>query len=50
MGKNINKNVSKDLSGEYSKKLLDHAKKSATHAFKTTSKKAIQKAAEALVI
>ena len=27
-------------------KLLDHAKKSATDAFKTTSKRAIQKAAE----
>ena len=53
MGKNIGKNISKNLSGKYSpgmltmrQKLLDHAKKSATDAFKTTSKRVIQKAAE----
>ena len=39
IGKNIGKNKSKKLSGKYSPKLLDHAKKSATGAFKTTSKK-----------
>ena len=35
------------LSSEYSQKLLNHAKKSATDAVKTTSKKAIKKTAEA---
>ena len=34
------------MSGKYSKKLLDHAKQSATDAFKTASKGAIQKRAE----
>ena len=41
MGKNIGKNIRKNLSGKYSpgmlamrKKLLDHAKQSATDAFK----------------
>ena len=32
--------------GKYSQKLLDHAKQRATDALKTTSKRAIQKAAE----
>ena len=41
-GKNINKN----LSGKYSQKLLNHAKRSATDARKTTSRKVIQKTAE----
>ena len=36
MGKNIGKNRSKNLSGEYSQKLRDHAKHSATDALKTT--------------
>ena len=50
MGKNIGKNISKKLSGKYSpgmlalsKKFLDHAKQSATDAFKTVLKRAIQK-------
>ena len=54
MGINISKNISKNLSGKYSQgmlamrqKLLDHAKQSATDAFKTASKRAIQKTAEA---
>ena len=47
MGKNIGINISKNLSGKYNKKLLDHAKQSATDALKTTSKRAIQKPAEA---
>ena len=47
MGKNIGKNISKSLSGKYGKKLLDHAKKFATDAFKTFSKKVICKTAEA---
>ena len=41
------KNISKTWSGKYSKKFLDHAKQSATDAFKTDSKRAIQKTAEA---
>ena len=47
MGKNIGKNISKTLSSKNSRKLLDHAKKSATDAFKTSSKRVIQKIAEA---
>ena len=43
MGKNTGKNISKNLSGKYSQKLLDHSKQSATDAFKTASKIAIQK-------
>ena len=38
---------SKNLSGKYSQKLLDHAKQSTTDAHKTSSKRVIQKAAEA---
>ena len=41
MGKNTGKNLSKSLSGKFSQKLLDHAKQSATDAFKTASKRAI---------
>ena len=37
---------SKNLSGKYSEKILDHAKQSATDTLKTTSKRAIQKTAE----
>ena len=47
MGKNIGKNISKTLSSKNSRKLLDHAKKSATDAFKTSSKGVIQRIAEA---
>ena len=50
MGKNIGKNISKDLSGTQSQKLLDHAKQFATDAFKTASKRAIQKTTEQLMI
>ena len=42
-GKYINKNVS----GKYSQTPLDHAKQSATDAFKTSSKRVIEKIAEA---
>ena len=55
MGKNICKNISKNLSGKYSsgmlsisQKLLDHAKKSAIDALKTSTKRVIQKKAEAI--
>ena len=41
------KNVGKNLSNKYSQRLLDTAKKSTTDAIKTTSKRAIQKTAEA---
>ena len=43
MSKSIGKNRSKNLSGKYSQKLLNHAKQSATDVFKTASKRAIQK-------
>ena len=41
------KNRDKNLSNKYSQKLLDSAKKSTTDAIKPTSKRAIQKTAEA---
>ena len=41
------KNMGKSLSNKYGQKLLDSAKKSTTDAIKTTSKRAIQKTAEA---
>ena len=54
MGKNIGTNISKSLSVKYSpgmlaarQKLLDHDKQSATDALKTSSKRVIQKTAEA---
>ena len=43
MGKNIDKNISKNLSGKYGQKTIDHATQSATDVHKTTSKKVIQK-------
>ena len=46
MGKNIGKNIIKSLS-KYSQKFIDHAEQSATDAFKTSSKRVIQKKAEA---
>ena len=52
--KNMGKNLSKNLSSKYRpgilamrQKLLDHAKKSATDALKTSSKRVTQKRAEA---
>ena len=54
MSKNIGKNASKNLSGKYypvmlaaRRKFIDHPEQSATDPLKTTSKKAIQKTAEA---
>ena len=47
MCKNVGKNISKNLSGKYSQNLLDHAKKSAIDALKTSSKRVIHKTAEA---
>ena len=46
MGKSIGKYLSKNWSGKYSQKRLDHAKQSVTDAFKTASKGEIQKTAE----
>ena len=46
MGRNIGKDISKNLSSKYSQKLFDHAKQTATDALKTASKWAIQKTAE----
>ena len=43
MGRNIGKNISKNLYSKYSEKLIDHAKQSATDVLKTASKRAIQK-------
>ena len=45
--KNVVLSVSKNLSGKYSQKLLDHAKQSATDALKPASKRVIQKTTEA---
>ena len=47
LGKNLGKNVSRNLSGKYGQKRLDHAKKSATDKHPTSSKRVIQKRAEA---
>ena len=47
---NIGKHISKNLSGKYSQKPLDHAKRPATDALKRTSKKVIQKQEKKLVI
>ena len=41
------KNMGKNLSNKYSKKLIDTAKKSTTDAIKTASNRVIQKTAEA---
>ena len=45
-GKNIDKTINKNLSGKYSQKRLDQAKKPATDVFKTSLKRVIQKSAE----
>ena len=47
MGKSIDNNITKNLSGKYSQKPIDHAKQSTTDAFKTALKREIQKTAEA---
>ena len=43
MRKNIDKSISKNLNSKYSRKLLDHAKKSSTDALKTAAKKLLIK-------
>ena len=47
MSTNFGKNISKSLSSKYTPKFFDHAKKSATYALKTVSKRSIRKSAEA---
>ena len=47
MGENIGKNISKNFRGKYYQNLRDHAKQFAADALKATSKKLIQKTAEA---
>ena len=47
MSKNIGKNTSKYLIGKYGQKLLDHAKQSAIDALKTSSKRVVQRTANA---
>ena len=42
MAKNICKNISTNLSGKYTQKLLDDAKKSVTDALKSSSKSVIK--------
>ena len=46
MGTDIEKNISKILSGKYNQNLLDHTKQPATDSLKTVSKRAVQKTAE----
>ena len=43
MGKNIVKNASENLSSTYSRKHLDHGKRSATYTVKTASKNQFKK-------
>ena len=40
---NLTRNISKNLSGKYNQKRIDHAKQSATDGFKTASKKKLFK-------
>ena len=47
LSKNMSKNTSKNLSGKYSQKHLDHAKRSETAVPESSSKRVIQKTAEA---
>ena len=41
MGKNIRKDISKNLSGKYSQKLLDRTKQSTANTLNTVLKRAI---------
>ena len=47
MGKNVDKNISKNLRRKYSQKLLDNAKQFAIDAIKTAPKRVIKKTADA---
>ena len=46
ISKNIGKIISKNISGKYSQKRLDHTKQCATKSVKTVSKRTIQKTVE----
>ena len=48
MSKNVCKIISKNVSAKNSKKLLDHAKQSATDSLETVLKRWIQKTAESI--
>ena len=50
MGKNMDKNISKNLSCKYSQKLLDHSKYSATDELKTSLRKVSQTQQKQLII
>ena len=50
MDKNVGKNISKNLSSKYSQKPLDHAKQSATDAFKLLEREQFRKQQKPLVI
>ena len=50
MGKNIGKNTGKNLSGKYSQKLLDHAKKLQQMHLKLLKKEQFKKQQKQLVI
>ena len=50
MGQDIGKNISKSLSGKYSQKLLGHAIKSATDAFKFLQKESFKKQQKQLML
>ena len=50
MTKNIGKSISKNSSGNYSQKFLDHAKQSPTDALKNASKKQFKEHLKKLVI
>ena len=42
----MGKNISKNLGGKYSQKIIDHAKQSAKYALEISSKRVIQKTVE----
>ena len=48
MAKNVDENISKNMSGKYSQKYCAHAKESATDALKTSSKRFMQKTKETI--
>ena len=47
MGTNIGHNISKNVSGKYRQKFLDHGQQSAAGALETTSKRITQKTSDA---
>ena len=47
MGTNIGHNISKNVSGKYRQKFLDHGQQSVAGALETTSKRITQKTSDA---